>query len=172
MSVVAATDVVGQILGIEPGSPADQIRARKPEYVEQNEAYYRAVFEPDAESEAAFSARDRALVAIRVASHTGSDAVVEWYTKLASRLGATDGVISSVRNISAHSFPEEPEFAAAIARADRVTLDPVTTTTEQIQELQSAGFSPARILALSQTIAFVAYQVRHIAGLRALGVRA
>ncbi len=38
-----------------------------------------------------------------------------------------------------------------------------------MQLLKEAGFSPAGILSLSQTIAFVNYQLRLIAGLRAFG---
>lgn len=172
MSTVTAIDVVGQILGIEPGSPAHIIRAHRPEYTEQNEAYYRAVFEPDAESEAAFPSRDRALVAIRVARHTGSQAVIAWYEGLARQLGATESQVEGVRDIASINLPLDGILAAAIDRADQVTLEPDTTNADHIAELQAAGLSPAGILALSQTVAFVAYQIRHIAGLRALGVTA
>jgi uncharacterized protein YciW len=172
LQTIVATDVVALIAGIEPGSPADRVRAGKPEYVEQNESYYRAVFEPNDESEVAFPARDRALVAIRVASHTRSTAVIDWYTRLARDVGATEDQIAAVSDLSSPVAAVDSKLAAAITRADRVTLAPDTTTEDQIAELREAGFSPAGILSLSQTIAFVSYQLRHIAGLRALGVLA
>ena len=46
---------------------------------------------------------------------------------------------------------------------------PAAVRPADLRALKDAGYSPAGILSLSQTIAFVSYQLRLIAGLRALG---
>lgn len=171
VSTVQTVDVIDTILGIEPGSPAANLRAQKPEYITQDQNYYLAIFEPDAESRAAFPAAERALIAVRVASHTRSTAVVEWYSELARQLGATPAQVAEARVMDAIPFGSA-SYQAAVKRADLVTLHPDQTGPEHIDELKAAGLTPAGILALSQVIAFVSYQLRLIAGLRAFGVKA
>ncbi len=171
MSTVQTADVIDTILGVEPGSAVAALRSQKPEYIANDQNYYLSIFEPDAESAAAFPALDRALIAVRVASHTGSTSVVCWYADLASSLGATQTQIDAVKDVSS-TFADTSAFGAAVRRADRVTLEPDTTEPQHIEQLKAAGLSPAAILSLSQTIAFVNYQLRLIAGLRAFGVSA
>jgi uncharacterized protein YciW len=50
-----------------------------------------------------------------------------------------------------------------------VTATPSRADAAHLRALKDAGYSPAGILSLAQTIAFVSYQLRLIAGLRALG---
>jgi uncharacterized protein YciW len=50
-----------------------------------------------------------------------------------------------------------------------VTTRPAAAEASHLEALKDIGYSPAGILSLSQTIAFVSYQLRLIAGLRALG---
>lgn len=171
MSTVQTADVIDTILGVQPGSAVAALRSQKPDYIANDQNYYLSIFEPDTESAAAFPAVDRALIAVRVASHTGSTAVVNWYADLAASLGATPTQIDAVKDVSV-TVAATSSFGAAVQRADQVTLKPDTTAPEHIQQLKAAGLSPAAILSLSQTIAFVNYQLRLIAGLRAFGVSA
>jgi uncharacterized protein YciW len=60
-------------------------------------------------------------------------------------------------------------LGAAIRHADLLTTQPSAAQSADLQALKDAGYSPAGIVSLSQTIAFVNYQLRFIAGLRALG---
>jgi uncharacterized protein YciW len=169
VSTVQTTDVIDGLLGLSPGSVAAKLRDAKPEYREDLQNYYLSIFEPDAESAAAFSVADRGVVAVRVASHTGSTAAADFYADVARTAGADDATITRARNV-ATQWTDETVLGAAIRRADRVTTEPITTKPEHIRELENAGLSSAGILSLSQVIAFVSYQVRLIAGLRAFGV--
>jgi uncharacterized protein YciW len=60
-------------------------------------------------------------------------------------------------------------LGAAIRHADLLTTRPSAAQPSDLQALRDAGYSPAGIVSLSQTIAFVSYQLRFIAGLRAFG---
>lgn len=165
-STVTTDDVVSQILGLTADSPATALRADRPQQIDELQAYYDSLFAPDADSAAALPVLDRALVAIRVAAHTGSDAVVAWYEAVAREQGATDGQIEATKDITTPST-DETTLGAAIRRADLVTTRLVDTTKDDVDALKAAGFTPQGILALSQVIAFVSYQVRFVAGLRA-----
>jgi uncharacterized peroxidase-related enzyme len=165
-ATIDTDDVVSQILGITPESPVAALRADRPEQVADLQAYYDSLFAPDATSAATFPVRDRALVATRVASHTGSDAVVAWYEAVAREHGATDEQIAAVQDVTTPNT-DESALGAAIRRADIVTTHLVDTTRDDVDTLKAEGFSAQGILALSQVIAFVSYQVRFVAGLRA-----
>jgi uncharacterized protein YciW len=167
-SAVATADVIDQIIGGDPTGRIAALRAQKPELADELQAYYRSIFAPSDRSAAEFAPIDRALVAIRVAAHTGSTAVVDWYARLAEEHGADPALIARAKDVDT-PWDDNTKLGAAIGRADLVTLRPADTQASDIQLLKDAGFSPAGILSLSQTIAFVSYQLRLIAGLRALG---
>ena len=164
----APTDVISRMLGIDDSSPITALRNRKPELIPQLQRYYDAVFVPGADSAAALALRDRALVAIRVASHTQSQTVADWYAELARSAGADQEVVERARDVGAR-WTDETLLGAAMRHADLLTTHPIDAQPEDIAALKHAGFSPAGILSLSQTIAFVSYQLRLVAGLRAFG---
>jgi uncharacterized protein YciW len=169
MSETAASprDAIDAILG-EAGPRVRALRRQKPELAEQLQAYYRAVFEPDADSAAALPLADRGVIAVRVAAHTGSEAVAAWYANLAGSAGADAETIARARDV-ARPWTEETPLAAAIRHADMLTTRPAAAQRDDIAALKAAGFTPAGIMSLAQVVAFVSYQLRLIAGLRALG---
>jgi len=169
MSITTATsDVVNAILNVSDGSPIATLRNQKPELAKQLQDYYVALFEPDPESAAAFPLTDRYLIAVRVAAHTSSRDVVNWYANLAREAGVPDDLLARVENVEI-AWTEETPLGAAIRHADRVTREPSKSEAAHLQILKDAGYTPAGILSLAQTIAFVNYQLRLIAGLRAFG---
>lgn len=169
-SSVQTGDVVNAILAIDDDSPIAHLRNQKPDLVREVQDYYLSIFDPTTASAEALPLVDRALVAVRVASHTGSDAVADWYARLARDAGATDAQIDGARDVS-RSIESPATLSAAIRHADLLTTKPADARQSDLQALKDAGFSPAGIVSLSQTVAFVSYQLRLIAGLRAFGGR-
>ncbi len=161
-------DAIDAILGETTAGRVAELRRQKPELAAQLQDYYRAVFAPEVASAAAFPLADRAVVAVRVASHTGSAGVADWYARLAEGAGVPAETIALARDV-ASAWPDDDRLGAAIRHADLLTTQPAATGPADLAALKAAGFSPAGILSLSQTVAFVAYQLRLIAGLRALG---
>jgi uncharacterized protein YciW len=170
-STVETRDTIDAILGIEPGSTIAALREAKPELARQDQAYYLAIFDPIPASAAELSLRDRALVAVRVASHTNSAAVADWYAAIATAQGADPNEIAQVRDLT-NAWSTPTKLGAAIRHTDLLTTAPSAATAQDLQNLKDAGLTPAGILSLSQTIAFVSYQLRSIATLRALGEQA
>ena len=162
----ATSDVVSQILGIDESSPIVALRNDRPQQITELQEYYDSLFQPEPASEEAFSLANRALVAIRVAAHTNSAQVVAWYEGIAREAGASDADIAAAKDIATPNTADSV-LGAAIRRADLITTHLVDAEQSDIQALKDAGLTPAGILSLSQVIAFVAYQLRFIAGLRA-----
>lgn len=168
---IETTDTIDAILGVDPGSPIAQLRASKPELAQQLQDYYLAIFDPTTASAEQLSLRDRALVAVRVAVHTGSTSVEDWYADLARANGASASEVERVTDLT-NTWSSPTPLAAALQHADLLTASPASSTADDLQRLKDAGFTPAGIVSLSQTIAFVSYQLRLIAALRALGASA
>ncbi len=168
VSDIRTTDVVNAILGIDDDSSIAKLRNQKPDLALQAQDYYLSLFEPTASSAEALPVVDRALVAVRVASHTGSSAVVDWYTQLATDAGASQEALELAR-ATGEPVDTATSLGAALRHADLLTTRPSAARKDDLQALKDAGFTPAGIVSLSQTIAFVSYQLRLVAGLRAFG---
>lgn len=170
-SAVQTTDVVNAILGIDESSYIAQLRNQKPTLITELQDYYDALFIPNEDSAAALSLADRLVVAVRVASFTESEDVVDWYTERALEAGVSEEVLNRAEDI-ATTWDGETSLDAAIRHADLLTTHPVDARKSHLDDLKAAGLTPAAIVSLSQTVAFVSYQLRLIAGLRAFGDQA
>jgi CMD domain protein len=164
----ATSDVLNAILGIDDESPLATLRQKKPSLVTELQDYYLALFEPTALSAGALPIIDRYLVAVRVASHTRSEAVASWYLRLALESGVPDADLERIADTSI-VIDDATAAGAALRHADLLTLRPADATQADLKALKDAGLTPAGIVSLSQVIAFVNYQLRLAAGLRALG---
>jgi len=171
VSDVGTTDVLNSILGVDEDSPIVQLRNQKPALVAELQDYYLSLFDPVESSAQALPVADRFVVAVRVASHTGSQSVADWYANLAEQGGVEAETVSKARDVST-PWAEQTQLGAAIRHADLLTLRPAAATRDDLEALKAAGYSPAGIVSLSQVIAFVSYQLRLAAGLRALGGQA
>jgi uncharacterized protein YciW len=168
---VQTTDVVNSILGIDDNSPIAILRNQKPTLIAELQDYYLSLFEPTESSAEALPVIDRYLVAVRVASHTNSVAVANWYAQLAQAKGVSDETLAQIRDVSVPNEDQTP-LGAAIRHADLLTTRTSAARKSDLQALKDVGYSPAGIVSLAQTIAFVSYQLRLIAGLRAFGGQA
>ena len=74
--------------------------------------------------------------------------------------------------VGAGAPPAGARLAAVLEHAERVATAPGSATPEHLRALEAAGLSAQAIVALSQLIAFVAYQIRVVAGLRLLAQEA
>ncbi|MCC6673573.1 MAG: hypothetical protein IT339_00140 [Thermomicrobiales bacterium] len=161
-------DVIDTILGEDAAAAVADLRAQKPELATQMQAYYETVFDPTPESAAALSPAERFAAAIRTASHTGSTNVVSWYSNQAVRTDVPESVIAAALELDSIRSGND-RLDAILRHVDLVTARPVESRRDDIEALSEAGLSPIGIVALSQVIAYVSYQLRLVATLRALG---
>ncbi|MDB6453026.1 CMD domain-containing protein [Falsirhodobacter sp. 20TX0035] len=150
------TDAIDQAAGLDGTDPRHALRRRRPEFVEGAEACRASVLHPA--DDLGLSAGLRNALAHRMALLNKDDTIAAQYVVMedfsAVASGATD----------------LPEPLNTIARhVDMVTADPTSATAEHIRRLEAAGLSAPQIVALSELIAYVNFQVRVVAGLRLLG---
>ncbi|WP_374446969.1 CMD domain protein [Stella sp.] len=189
------TDVIDDLLGIRPGSPLDAIRARRPETRAQAQASYDALFRPA--DPGGVTAAERFAVATFVAALHGATEVAGHYrAALAPALAeAVDAAVAAATGtgpygryptgpLTAEDQPGAswapagalaaalgPRLAAALGHMHLLVLHPRDGAPPALQALLDAGWTTTDIVTLSQIASFVAFQLRAVAGLRALATR-
>ena len=68
--------------------------------------------------------------------------------------------------------PVAPRLAAILEHVDLVATAPGTATRERLDALRGIGLAARDIVVIVQIVAFVSYQARVVAGLRALAQQA
>ena len=152
-SAVAGLDVISELAGIRPDSPLAALRAQRPEATRHAQGSYAALFDPAEPVGVGLTPVERLAVALRVASiHAASEAVAHYRQRLIQAGAAASARLQSI-----------------LRHADLLATRPVDAGPDDLQALADAGLSTREIVALSQIIAFVSFQVRVVAGLKLIG---
>jgi CMD domain protein len=195
--MMAPTDIIDTLAGIEPGSALDAIRAKRLQARENAQKSYLSLFEPIDAGDV--SLLERAAVAAFVTGLHGETPVAAFYReKLAAtadgaRLveaieleiarGKTSGPYGSfpagplsVENTAGLVFRVSAErrsalgarLVAALEHAHLLVFRPRDAASDDMQALLAAGWSNTGIVTFSQLVAFLSFQVRVVSGLRTL----
>jgi CMD domain protein len=188
------TDIIDFLAGIEPGSILDGIRARRLQARENAQKSYIALFEPVDFRD--FAAADRYAVAAFVAGVHGEPAAAGFYLAKVGRSELVEALKAEIERAKTKgpygAFPAGPlsvedkvgpiyrvgdehrralgaKLSAAFEHAHLLVFRPRDATAEALQSLLEGGWSNTAIVTFSQLVAFAAFQVRAVAGLRTLG---
>jgi len=197
----ADADVIDALVAIVPGSPLDAIRARRPEARAQAQASYRALFAPATPGDVTLAERfavgsfvtglhgDAAVAAFYAAGLAASgaspalrDAVSAAIAEARARgpygrypagpLSAEDAAGPVYHAGADVRRGLGPRLAVAFEHMHLLVFHPRDAAPANLKSLLNAGWSTTDIVTLSQIAAFLSFQVRVVAGLRALAGRA
>jgi CMD domain protein len=190
-------DIIDTLAGLAPDSPLAMIRDRKPVTRQQAQASHLALFEPAEPGDVTLQERF-AVATFVAALHadddiarfyadglarTGpSDAIITAVFAQAAlarasgpygaypkgRLSVEDLVGPVFSVAEPHRGVLGARLAAALAHAHMLVFHPRDASAAALQVLLDAGWSNGGIVTLSQLVAFLAFQIRAVAGLRAL----
>ena len=190
-------DIIDFLAGIEPGSRLDGLRAQRPETRLNAQKSYEALFEPEhwggvtpAErfAAAAFVAglhkaaairsyyssklqdepHGSALVAVIDAEIDRGNAHGPYGHYPAGPLSREDkpGFVYEVSGESRNLL--DPKLSAALEHIHLLVFRPREASAGALQKLLDAGWTTTGIVTLSQLVAFLAFQIRVVTGLKAL----
>jgi CMD domain protein len=189
-------DIIDLLVGIEPGSHLDEVRTLRPEARDNAQKSFRALFEPGNAGDVTL--QERYAVATFVAGLHRRTRVTEFYASgLRDHAGQEFAAAVAVEIARGEGegpygrFPAGPlsaedktganftasedarrtlgsKLAAAFDHAHLLVFRPRDASPEALQKLLAAGWSIDGIVTLSQLVSFLAFQIRVIAGLRAL----
>jgi CMD domain protein len=194
-------DVIDRLVGIGPESPLHAIRLRRPEARTHAQATYRALFAPDDPGHVTLPERF-AVGTFVAGLHGAAEAHAFYAGGLAvsgASPAVREAVEAAIRDARGRgpygSFPKGPlsredtagpvyrvgsdtarvlgpRLAAAFAHVHLLVFHPRDANPAALQALLDAGWSTTDIVTLSQTAAFLSFQIRVVAGLRTLAGRA
>jgi CMD domain protein len=188
-------DVIDQLAAIAAGSPLDAIRAKRQVARDHAQKSFLALFEPT--NFGSFPARERFAVAAFVAGLHAEPATRDFYAaKLAAAHGplaaALEAEVARGRTQGPYgAYPAGPlsredtkgliyrvsddgrralgaRLAAALEHVHLLVFRLRDSNPPALQALLDAGWSTDDIVTLSQLVAFLAFQIRTVGGLRAL----
>ena len=190
-----SNDVIDQLVGVIPGSALDIVRDGRPTARDNAQKSYEALFAPA--DPGTVLLEERFAVAYFVAALHKDEAIAAFYREQLGhhdRNGLIGAISAEIRRgetvgpyghypagpLSAEDKPGleyQPDPAnrevlgrlgAALAHAHFLVFRPRDASPDKLQKLLDAGWSTTDIVTLSQLVAFLAFQIRVVIGLRAL----
>ena len=147
----ASSDLLERIIGVAPDSLLSRLRAQRPDIVRHTQGSHDVLLFPA--DPGGLSLSERALAAARVAELSGHAGLARHYRGLLAARGAP---------------PASTRVDTILNHVTRVATSPGSALPEHIQQLRAAGLTARDIVALTQIVAFVSYQVRAAIGLSLL----
>lgn len=190
------SDLIDELVGIQPGSTLDALRAKRPVARDDAQATYDGLITAPTDLERA-SAVERAAIGYWVAGLSRADALAAHYRDLLAGLdptvlAAVDDALPAATTTGPYgAYPEGPlsvededglrwtasaqlqdavgeRLAAALAHAHLLTYRPRESSPDAVQALLDAGWTTDGVVTVSQLIAFTHFQLRVVAGLTVL----
>jgi len=154
--ILANADIVDALIPLPAGSAVHAVRHQRDKVVAATQGSYDALFDPALPG---LSLAERLRVAQHIAQLAGSTALQAHYSE---RLRE--------HRLGGQSQPSDGDarLKAMLAFTQTLTERPVDGDKAALLTLPAAGLDTPEVVALAQLVAFVAYQLRVLAGLQAL----
>ncbi len=159
-----AEDVVDQLVGLTPNSKTYAVRHQREKVAAATQGSYDALFDPAAEG---VSLVERLAVALYASRLTPAPELAAHYLARLTQAGADQDIIT-VAQSGQPADAKSPRLAAILEFTRKLIEKPVEGDKAALETLPAAGVSTPAVVTLSQLIAFLSYQVRLVAGLKAM----
>lgn len=153
-------DAIDKAAGLSPDDALFSARRFRPEFVQGAELCRLSVLQPD--NDQGLTPAFRAAVALRIAR---LNADLPLQGEYAAQLAALTPGAELLELVEPASALAEP-LATLARHIDLVTLTPSLATADNMTLLEQAGLNNPQIVALSELIAFVNFQIKVATGLR------
>ncbi|CAB3748540.1 hypothetical protein GQ57_04350 [Burkholderia sp. MSh2] len=163
----AVPDTIDAVAGLHGGDAIAVLRRARDKVLRHTQLSEAALFDPALPD---LSLIERLHAARLVARQSNAHALAETYR---ARLLDAGGGAEDIASADAEAFDAlAPRVGAILAHARLLARSPVDARAADLDALKSAGLTTPAIVALSQLVAFVAYQLRVAAAAQALQARA
>lgn len=174
-----ASDVIDAAVALAPDHPTWALRRQREKVVAATQGSYDAMFSPAVEG---LSVHERLLVALHACRVSKAGGLAAHYRERlvaegahgdgASAAIAATAMTAATAAVDAGRPVADARLQALLAFTGRLIERPIEGDRVGVQSLAASGLSTPAIVALSQLVAFLSYQVRVAAGLKALAAAA
>lgn len=167
MTTPVTDDLIDRLVGLVPGSSTYAARHQREKVAVATQGSYDVLFDPALPD---LSLTERLLVALYACRLTPAPELAAHYR---DRLQQTQAEAALIQ-IAESGVPQDalrinqPRLAAMLDFTRKLIEKPVEGDKAALLALPAAGISTPAVVALSQLIAFLSYQVRLVAGLKAM----
>lgn len=186
-------DIIDHLAGIAPGSPLDALRRRRPATRDNADLAFRLLFEPD--DPAGVTPAERIALGLFVAALHRDDTLTRLFIDRLADGQTSDAIVALVRRAAATgpfgTYPPGPlsaedttgavftadadiravfgdRLAAGFEHVHLLVFRPRDASASALKRLTAAGWTADDAVTLSQIVAFLAFQIRVVAGLKLL----
>ena len=163
MQSAEAFDLIDTLLNLKPDSKTWQARQFREKVKNGTQASYGALFSPELN----LPLQDRWLVALYASSLMKSTELAAHYTEQALQAGIDKKLVQMVAEDHVEDIGKS-ELNSALQFTKKLILDPIEGNEEALLTLKESGMSTQDVVVLGQLIGFLAYQIRLVAGLKAM----
>lgn len=160
----ADQDVVDRLAGLQPGSATYDLRHQRKKVVAATQGSYDTLFDP---SLAGISLNERLLVALYACRLSGAATLAAHYRERLTNLPPAPAELTAVETDHPDQLPDG-RLRAMLLFTRALTQRPVEGDQAALQSLPAVGISTPAVVVLAQLIAFISYQVRVVASLKAM----
>lgn len=157
-------DLVDRIAGLGADGATHALRHRREKVAAATQGSYDALFDPALPG---LTLIERLLVALYASRLTPAPGLAAHYRERLQAAGAEATLIDAVQGDGAPTLADG-RLRAILAFTRTLIEKPVAADKAALRALPTAGLATPAVIALAQLIAFLSYQVRLVAGLRAL----
>lgn len=157
-------DLIDRIVDISTTDPLHAVRHQRQKVVLATQGSYDALFDAQLPGQ---PLSHRLLLAYYAALLTPSAALAAHYRARLQDVDIPSEALIAVETDKPESV-EDPALRAVLLFTRTLILDPVKGDRAALETLPAAGISTPDVVALSQLIAFLSYQIRLVAGLQAM----
>lgn len=180
-SAAATDDFVAALAGLAPDGPVAALRAFRGDATRYTQGSHDALFSNDVVD---LTLRERLYAAWYAALLSRADQTAQAYrerllaleTDAETGADATSALLDAIAQDGAASIETvvatDPRLAAILVHTEALVLRPAATGKPALAALQAARLTTRAMVALAQLVAFVTYQGRVVAALRALEAKA
>jgi len=163
MQSAEAFDLIDTLLNLKPDSKTWQARQFREKVKNGTQASYAALFSSDL----SLPLQDRWLVALYASSLMNSPELTAHYTEQALLAGIDEKLVQIVTEDHVEDIVK-CELNSVLQFTKKLILDPIEGNEETLLTLKKSGMSTQDVVVLGQLIGFLAYQIRLVAGLKAM----
>ena len=173
-SDASAIDTLDRLAGLIPGEPRHVMRHNREKIARHTELSDQALFDPRITD---ITLGERTFAAWYAARLVGIAEVEQDYWQRLQKIENDDGVharqaaqaVSSASSSQPSSVIMSPRFAQVAEHTLLLSEQPVLARSTHLATLREKGFTTHAIVVLSQLLAYVSYQARVVAMLKAMG---
>jgi len=161
-----SVDIVDQLAGLSVDSSLHSLRHQREKVALATQGSYDTLFDPELPD---IGLDERLLVALYACRLAGAQDVAAHYRQRLLALPVDAAQLAVAENGIPEQLPNG-RLRAMLAFAKALTERPVEGDRAVLHTLPAAGISTPAVVALSQLIAFISYQIRVVAGLKAMQI--